>query len=233
MTAVLLPLLLAVVVAELPARRLPRSRRQRPRVSERPGSKSPATALFPVLAAAVAVRLLVPGLAGWLVATAVAVVLSLRSARGERRSPSAAAAWAANVLDLLGACLAAGAEPNHALAVTAEVMPREVAELLRPVVSALALGADARTAWGPLLDDPSWRPLARTFVRSAETGAPLATLLAERAAALRADQHSRARVAARRAGVRAVLPVGLCFLPAFLLVGVVPVVVGLLRPVLA
>jgi hypothetical protein len=33
--------------------------------------------------------------------------------------------------------------------------------------------------------------------------------------------------AARSAGVRAVAPLGLCFLPAFVLVGVVPTVVGL------
>ena len=38
--------------------------------------------------------------------------------------------------------------------------------------------------------------------------------------------------AARRASVAAVLPLGLCFLPAFVLAGVVPLVAGLLAHVL-
>ena len=36
-------------------------------------------------------------------------------------------------------------------------------------------------------------------------------------------------MAVKRAGVLMVLPLTLCFLPAFVLVGVVPIVIGLLR----
>jgi hypothetical protein len=49
---------------------------------------------------------------------------------------------------------------------------------------------------------------------------------------LRADRSVAAEAAARRAGVLIVLPLGLCFLPAFLLAGLVPVVVALLGDVL-
>ena len=42
-----------------------------------------------------------------------------------------------------------------------------------------------------------------------------------------------AEQAARRVGVLAVAPLGLCFLPAFVLLGVVPVVIGLAGPLLA
>ncbi len=44
---------------------------------------------------------------------------------------------------------------------------------------------------------------------------------------------ARAERAARRAGVLAVGPLGICFLPAFMLLGVVPAVVGLATPLLA
>jgi hypothetical protein len=62
--------------------------------------------------------------------------------------------------------------------------------------------------------------------RASATGAPLAAAMRE----LAADERERARWAAteqaRVAGVRAVGPLAACFLPAFVLVGVVPVVAG-------
>jgi hypothetical protein len=51
------------------------------------------------------------------------------------------------------------------------------------------------------------------------------------AADLRAARAASADGTARRVGVLAVLPLGLCFLPAFLLTGVVPVVVAVLGEV--
>ena len=49
---------------------------------------------------------------------------------------------------------------------------------------------------------------------------------------LRADRKVAVEAAAQRAGVLIVLPLGLCFLPAFLLAGLVPVVVAVLGDVL-
>ena len=46
-------------------------------------------------------------------------------------------------------------------------------------------------------------------------------------AELAARAHADAEDAARRVGVRAAVPLGLCLLPAFLLIGIVPVVAGL------
>ncbi|MCU1692975.1 MAG: hypothetical protein JWM64_2066, partial [Frankiales bacterium] len=57
--------------------------------------------------------------------------------------------------------------------------------------------------------------------------------VARLAAEARASATARAEQRARRAGVLAVAPLGLCFLPAFVLLGVVPVVVGLAGPLLA
>ncbi len=57
--------------------------------------------------------------------------------------------------------------------------------------------------------------------------------MARLAAEARADRAARGQAAAERAGVLAVAPLGLCFLPAFVLLGVVPVVAGLVGPLLA
>ena len=81
------------------------------------------------------------------------------------------------------------------------------------VVLALALGVDPRA----LLDG----------------GAPVAAAVSRLAAEVRAEGRGAAEQAARRVGVLAVAPLGLSFLPAFVLLGVVPVVVGLAGPLLA
>ena len=47
----------------------------------------------------------------------------------------------------------------------------------------------------------------------------------------REQREARVDAAAQRAGVLVVLPLGLCFLPAFVLVGVVPILLGVLDDV--
>lgn len=59
-------------------------------------------------------------------------------------------------------------------------------------------------------------------------GVPAAELLRAAAEDVRDDAAAAGLAAAERLGVRLVLPLGVCVLPAFVLVGVVPVVVGVL-----
>jgi len=65
------------------------------------------------------------------------------------------------------------------------------------------------------------------MARSARSGAPLADVLSDVADDLRLARTRDVQVAARAAGVRAVGPLAACFLPAYLLLGVVPVVASL------
>ncbi|WP_239393361.1 type II secretion system F family protein, partial [Frankia sp. CiP3] len=67
---------------------------------------------------------------------------------------------------------------------------------------------------------------ARALARTEDSGARLAATLARLADQTRAHHQEHALAAARRAGVTAVAPLGLCFLPAFLALGVVPVIAG-------
>ncbi|MCP2245709.1 type II secretion system F family protein [Lentzea aerocolonigenes] len=126
-----------------------------------------------------------------------------------------AAAW-----DLLAACLRAGLPvPTAIQAVGIEELSR-VAELLR-------LGADPVTAWAPALELPATAKLARAARRTARSGAALAGQAAELAERTRADAADRAEAKAQKAAVAVAAPLALCFLPAFLCLGVVPVVLGL------
>ncbi|KIF75104.1 hypothetical protein QR77_16630, partial [Streptomyces sp. 150FB] len=82
-------------------------------------------------------------------------------------------------------------------------------------------------AWGRLAEIPGAADLARCLERSWSTGAPAAEPVARLAGTLRAERARRAAAGAQRAQVLITGPVGLCFLPAFLALGVAPVVIGL------
>ncbi|HVE62941.1 MAG TPA: type II secretion system F family protein [Mycobacteriales bacterium] len=131
--------------------------------------------------------------------------------------------------DLLAACVSAGASPQAATRAVAEAVPGPLADVLHGVARSLALGGSATQAWAPYADGPAaLRTLAVVLCRASLSGASPAPMLD----ALAVDQRERQRLAgeaaARRAGVAMVAPLGLCFLPAFVLLGVVPLVAGLL-----
>jgi Flp pilus assembly protein TadB len=130
-------------------------------------------------------------------------------------------------VDLLAAGLAAGATVPDAVMAVSRALPGAVADRLQPVAAALALGAPPEQAWAALRSDAALRPLSIVLGRAAMSGAPPVDGLRGLAADLRVRRRLAATEAARTAGVRAVAPLGLCFLPAFVLLGVVPTVVGL------
>ncbi len=68
--------------------------------------------------------------------------------------------------------------------------------------------------------------------RSASSGAALAQGVAELAVSVRHEAADTARAAAERASVLIAGPLGLCYLPAFVCLGIVPVVAGLAGEVL-
>lgn len=179
----------------------------------------------------VGVALLVGGSGGVILGAAIAVVapqLIMRmESRAARTRRTALMKQAPDIADLLAATLAAGAPLRAALHAVAEAVGEPSSELLLPIGAALELGADPADAWANLRDDPSLAPIALAFVRSTTSGAPLSTLLAGTADDLRRRHRLAVEVAARAAGVRAVAPLAACFLPAFLLLGVVPVVASM------
>ena len=169
----------------------------------------------------------------------VAAVVSMlwfsrqRGAAASRQQAEAVAAELPAAADLLAACLSSGAPPADALQTVAEVASGPLADRLRQVADALRFGAGPADAWGHVRSGDPLAPLARALIRSDATGAPIA----ETVTAVADDQRRVARWAAegaaRRAGVLAVGPLALCFLPAFVLTGVVPVIVAVAGDVLA
>lgn len=129
-----------------------------------------------------------------------------------------------DVVALLGLALRSGAPVSSALAQVQEVRPGPAAEALAQVGDALARGLPPRQAWSTLLGDPVLARLARGLIRAAESGAPVAETVARIGAELVAERRMAVADRARAVGVKAALPLGLCLLPAFLLIGIVPLV---------
>lgn len=128
------------------------------------------------------------------------------------------------VLDLAAAALSAGASVPGVLTALGEALEEEGAGV---VGRALLLGAPWEEAW-QAPDDEQWRA-QRSRLESClrpgwEDGASPAALLAATAASLRAGRHARDEEAAERLAVRLVLPLGACHLPAFVILGIAPVV---------
>jgi pilus assembly protein TadC len=133
----------------------------------------------------------------------------------------------AAALDLLAACLVAGATPQRAVETVGGVFDGDVGEVLRTTGRLLDLGAPVETAWARSAQTPGWEPVARAAIRAHHSGSSLADAFERLAQERRREARVQAATASARAGVRIVLPLGGCFLPAFVLIGVVPVVAGM------
>jgi Flp pilus assembly protein TadB len=130
-------------------------------------------------------------------------------------------------LDLLAACLRSGLPVPVAVRAVAGGVPTRAAEALRSTADLLDLGADPVEAWAPVRECTAVAELARAARRTARSGTALAEAAADLSARLRDELGDQAEAKAQRAGVLITLPLGLCFLPAFVCLGVAPVVAGL------
>ncbi|MGA5818545.1 type II secretion system F family protein [Kitasatospora sp. NPDC094028] len=130
--------------------------------------------------------------------------------------------------ELLAACLESAASPSAAVAAVGRSVDAPLGPRLVAIGAELALGAPPELCWRRLGEQhPALAPLARCLVRTTLGGAPAAEPLIGLAQGQRTAAARTAHARVRRAGVFATAPLGLCFLPAFVLIGVVPVVVGL------
>ena len=135
-------------------------------------------------------------------------------------------------LDLLGAALLAGLNPHKAVIRVAERAPEALQEDLSLAAAVLRLGGTPAAALRAAADRSGLDELraAAAALEAAERwGAPPAEALAARAEALRGRARLNAEAEAGRAAVRLAFPLVLCFLPAFVLLTVVPTIAGALQ----
>lgn len=170
--------------------------------------------------------------AGPMAARQRAGIVARRDFPGRRGARGSDPFATASALDVLAVCLEAGMGVANAAAATAPSAPPGLRVVLQRAADLLALGADPDTAWTVAGGDADLEALMRLARRSASSGSALAQGVRELAEQLRQRAVHAAAAAAERAGVFIAGPLGLCFLPAFVCLGIVPVVAGLASHVL-
>ncbi|GAA1412813.1 type II secretion system F family protein [Oerskovia paurometabola] len=129
------------------------------------------------------------------------------------------------LLELLGAAVRAGTSVPRALEAVGQAIGGPDGAALHRAGAAVVLGAGWVEAW-------AGAPPRLAVVQSAlglawEQGAAPGEALRAAGEQLRSDQQAAARQAAARLAVHLVLPLGVCFLPAFVLIGLLPVLLSL------
>lgn len=174
-------------------------------------------------------------LAGWFgIGGLMGLVIGLGSATGIivtarlGARPSLAAPDAVPVVvELLAGCLDAGLTMPDSLDAASVAGDPVTCEACLATASALRRGAPAAEAWHTWLSDPWLQPVARSTARTTQSGASVADELRRVAARLRSQRHARLRQRVQQASIWVVVPLGLFFLPAFVLVAVGPIIIGL------
>jgi Flp pilus assembly protein TadB len=187
----------------------------------------PREKLLPFVAA-VPLGVLVSMIGGWVTAVPVSVIAWFGARRLLREPKPAvdplrlAAGW-----DLLAACLRAGLPVPTAVRAIADRIPGDGGAALRATADLLTLGADPAEAWRPVANVPQTAALARSARRTARSGTELAAVALALATEVRVSANDVSEARAQRAGVLIAGPLGLCFLPAFMFLGIAPVIAGL------
>jgi pilus assembly protein TadC len=177
-------------------------------------------------AAGCAVGLLVGGATGAVLAVGTGLVADRLLRRQAGPDPGAALERDLPVAgDLLAVCLAAGMPVGSAVAAVADAVPDPLAGALRAVAGLYRVGAEPRRAWADAPEELA--PLGRVLVRAGESGSAAGPALRALSADARAASRAGIERDVRRAGVWVLAPLGLCFLPAFVCLGVVPLVLGI------
>ncbi|HLR94428.1 MAG TPA: type II secretion system F family protein [Jiangellaceae bacterium] len=127
-------------------------------------------------------------------------------------------------VDLVVAAVRAGCPVSVAVDQVAAAVPGPLSSQLASISTRASVSADPAAVWAGMATDPVCGALARAVAGALGRGvSPVATL--ERVASdARADARWEAEARSRSLGARAAAPLGLCFLPAFVLLGIVPLI---------
>ena len=127
-------------------------------------------------------------------------------------------------LSALGGSLKAGLPLLPALANVATLLSSSLKSDTEKVYSLLLLGAEPKQAWGVLVDDPQLGSCARAIARAQLEGRSLAIVVDRMITEVFEKTLTRSKERVKSLSVKLALPIGLCFLPSFLIGGIGPVI---------
>jgi Flp pilus assembly protein TadB len=175
----------------------------------------------------------VDGLRGWVVGAGLFALVWLAADRveppGVRRDREAVRRDLPQVVRLLAIALDSGASAPSALEQVSLALPGPGSKALRVSRARLALGVPPELVWAELGSQPELESLGRALARAHSSGVPVADAVRRLGDDLARQRRLEVEDRARAVGIRAALPLGLCLLPAFLAIGIVPVIVAALE----
>jgi Flp pilus assembly protein TadB len=160
--------------------------------------------------------------------TTYRAVGQLESAAGRQRATTIAGQLP-SALDLMVATLEVGLPPVTAFALAAEATADPLGSELASVAHRLAVSGDSMAVWRSLEADRGLAPVGRAFRRAESSGMPVARVVSGVADDLRRERRARRRDDSRKVAVKTAAPLGICFLPAFFLIGIVPTIIATFR----
>lgn len=131
-----------------------------------------------------------------------------------------------HAVDLMASSLMVGASPTAAVELVANSVDSPMCLELQMIARRLAMGVDPVRVWSDVGRHSQLGPLGRCLARAIDSGASVADAMHRLAEDLRRNSRADVEARARKVGVKAAAPLGLCLLPAFILTGVVPLVAG-------
>lgn len=171
----------------------------------------------------------VGGKSGLLLCAAILGVLYLLVPRLQERERNVAkqltATELANVTEQIAMCLSVGMTTQKSLQFVSEFNIAGATQNLTKIMRAIELGQPVPEALTSLtVEDVRWQPVLDILILGFNSGGPLTASLDALLLQLRDEAQSEMTRKIRGVAVRCVLPLGLCFLPAFIVLTIVPIV---------
>ena len=153
-------------------------------------------------------------------------VVSRLESGAVRRRRNRIASQLPGAIDLLIAVLDAGKPPVDAFTLVARATSDPLGAEFALIAGRLSVTGEEQSVWEGLRAKPEFAALGRSFRRAGRSGMPVGRILGRLADELRRERRANSQERARSVAVMTAAPLGVCFLPAFFLIGIVPTIFG-------
>jgi pilus assembly protein TadC len=132
-------------------------------------------------------------------------------------------------LEILRLGISSGMTISDALQYAQKNSPSAAAQELEQVLNQFRMGFPLSRGLEEIaIANPGWRSISDTLIASLHSGSPVADQLTDVEFVLQSSIDTEKLKRIKSVAVKSVLPLGLCFLPAFILLAVIPIIAGLI-----
>lgn len=132
-------------------------------------------------------------------------------------------------LEIIRLGISSGMTISDALQYAQKHSPSAAAQELEQVLNQFRMGFPiSRGLEQVAIANPGWRSISDTLIASLHSGSSIAEQLTDVEFVLQSSIDTEKLKRIKSVAVKSVLPLGLCFLPAFILLAVIPIIAGLI-----